>query len=261
MDRDNNKTALITGASSGIGETFARRLAQQGYDLILVARRRIKLREIAAQLEEKHSVNVEILVADLSTGQGIDFVDARIRNCSSLNLLVNNAGFGTLGDFKDVALEDSRDMNTVHVTAPVQLCHAALSVMIENKHGYIINVSSISGFLAGKGGVVYCASKAYINSFSKSLQAEVAEYGIHIQALCPGFTYTEFHDNPRLKGFSRSEVPGWMWMKAEKVVEVSLKALNKNKLYVIPGLKYKVLTALLRNQIIGPILIKFMKRI
>lgn len=259
--KNNNKIALITGASSGIGETFARKLAQQGYDLILVARRRVKLREIAAQLEEKHSINTEILVADLSSDQGIDFVDARIRNCSNLMILVNGAGFGTLGDFKDVDLKDSMDMNTVHVTAPVQLCHAALSVMIENKRGYIINVSSISGFLAGKGCVTYCASKAYINSFSESLSAEVAPYGIHVQALCPGLTYTEFHDNPRLEGFSRSEVPGWMWMKADKVVDASLKALNKNKLYVIPGLKYKILTALLRNQIIGPILIRFMKRI
>ncbi len=259
--KNNNKIALITGASSGIGETFARKLAEQGYDLILVARRRVKLREIAAQLEEKHSINTEILVADLSSDQGIDFVDARIRNCSNLMILVNSAGFGTLGDFKDVDLKDSMDMNTVHVTAPVQLCHAALSVMIENKRGYIINVSSVSGFLAGKGCVTYCASKSYINSFSKSLRAEVAKYGVHVQALCPGFTYTEFHDNPRLEGFSRSEVPGWMWMKADKVVDASLKALNKDKLYVIPGFKYKILTALLRNQIIGPILIKFMKRI
>jgi len=255
------KTALITGASSGIGETYARKLAEQGFNLILSARRKDRLDKLGNELGEKYKITSETLVADLSNFDDINKVSARILNCPNLTMLVNNAGFGYNSEFIDLPFNDSAQMNRVHVDAPIALTHSALKVMKKKKKGTIINVSSVSGFLTGKGCVIYCASKAYMNSFSQSLQMEVEKDNIKIQALCPGFTYTEFHDNKKMGDFNRSTIPSWMWFSSEFVVNKSLSDLSKKKTICIPGFRYKLLVALLTNKLTGPILLKLMKRV
>nr|MBN2278280.1 SDR family oxidoreductase [candidate division Zixibacteria bacterium] len=254
-------TALITGASSGIGATFARRLAGRGHDLILVARRRDKLESLARQLEDQYHITVEILIADFTRREDIENVADHIKNCRSLRVLINNAGFGISGHFLENDVGKHLDMLSVHVTAIVILTHAALPGLMARGGGDIINVSSVSAFLTGPGCVSYCATKAYVNSFTKSLHTEYKDKNIRLQALCPGFTYTEFHDRPEIKNFNRTDIPGWLWLTSEKVVDLSLKALARGKVIYITGWRYRIITELLCNRIIGPILIKLFKRI
>ncbi len=236
-------SALITGASSGIGAEFARQLARAGYDLLLVARREERLRQLAAELASRYSVEVDVVTADLATKDGIEQVAARIEQLDDLVLLVNNAGFGTQGDFAEIALQPQLDMITVHLTASVRLIHAALPALVRRRAGAIINVSSIAAFFATPGGANYGATKAYLNTFSEALQAELAGTGVKVQALCPGFTLTEFHDTPEYEPDHRSKIPGAVWMSAEAVVEESLAKLGSNQVIVVPGWHYRALIA------------------
>jgi short-subunit dehydrogenase len=240
--------ALITGASSGIGATFARQLAAKGHDLILVARRRDRLAQLAAELEDQHAISAQILAADLSTADGVARVVDRIAGLEALDMLVNNAGFGIVGEFAQADLAKHLDMIHVHVIASVCLCRAALPGMIARRRGSIINVSSISAFVS-VGNATYTSTKAYLVAFSEMLQVELAGTGIQVQALCPGFTYTEFHDTPELVDkFDRSQFPRWMWMPAEKVVARSLKALERGRVIYIPGLGNRLLVAVARSR-------------
>lgn len=237
-------TALVTGASSGLGAAFSRALASQGYGLILVARREERLTALAAELRDHHHVSAEPLVADLASPSGVELVEARIAELPTLDLLVNNAGFGTTGTFADVRLGKHLDMIHVHVVASVRLCHAALPGMIARGSGGIINVSSVAAVMPQGGHVTYCATKAYLRVFSETLRTELKGTGVQVQALVPGFTYTEFHDQPELEGFDRSQVPEALWMSAERVVEASLKALGRDRGVCIPGFRNRVLVAL-----------------
>jgi len=240
--------ALITGASSGIGAAFARQLAARGYDLILVARRSERLAQLAAELEEQHAISAQTLVADLSTADGVARVVDRVAGLEALDMLVNNAGFGIVGKFAEDDLARHMDMIHVHVIASVHLCRAALPAMIARRRGSIINVSSISAFVP-VGNVTYTSTKAYLVAFSEALQVELAGAGVRVQALCPGFTYTEFHDTPALAGkFDRSRFPRMMWMPAEKVAAKSLKALERGRVVYIPGLGNRLLVAAARSR-------------
>jgi short-subunit dehydrogenase len=234
------KTALITGASSGIGETFARKLATRGYDLILVARREERLQNIAGDL-----AGAIALAADLSTSEGIAKVEGAISASESLELLVNNAGFGTMGRFWMADLAGQERMLEVHVRATMRLTHLALRGMVERGRGAVINVSSVAGFGQSAGNVSYCASKAWINSFSEGLDLELRELGslVRVQALCPGFTVTEFHET---LGMDRELVPGWLWMTADAVVEASLRGLDRGQVIVVPGWRYKAAVAVMK---------------
>lgn len=237
-----SKLALITGASSGIGEVFARKLAARGYDLILVARRQERLRALAASLP----TTAEILAADLSTVDGIAVIENAIHNHPSLDLLVNNAGFGTLGRFWETDLAGQTDMHEVHVMATMRLTRAALEVMVPSGSGGVISVSSVAAFLQGPGAVSYCATKAWINSFTRGLDLELRGINspVKVQALCPGLTVTEFHE---AAGMERKTVaPGWLWMKANDVVEASLDGFDRGHVIVVPGWKYKIAVRLLR---------------
>ena len=260
MPESKRNRALITGASAGIGATFAFKLAERGYDLTLVARRREKLESMLRRIAEKHDVNCEIVPADLANHDDVRMVADRIRNMPDLTMLVNNAGFGTIGSFADVALEKHLDMIGVHVLATVELCHAALPAMIEKRRGDIINVSSVSGFMDNPGGVTYNATKAYLNSFSKTLHHEVEEYGLRVQALCPGFTRTEFHEVGDFTDFDRNRVPSSWWLAPEYVVEKSLKALEKGTVICIPHLRYKSIVALYRNRPIARLMRPIIRR-
>lgn len=235
--------AVITGASSGIGAEFARQLAHAGYDLLLVARREERLKRLATELASRSGIEVDVLAADLSTKDGIEQVAARIEQIDDLVLLINNAGFGTQGYFADTALQPQLDMITVHLTASVRLIHAALPGLIRRRAGAIINVSSIAAFFATPGGANYGATKAYLNTFSEALQAELAGAGVKVQALCPGFTLTEFHDTPEYEADHRSQIPAAVWMSAEAVVRESLAKLSSEQVIVVPGRHYRALIA------------------
>jgi short-subunit dehydrogenase len=230
--------ALITGGSSGIGVAFAEQLAEQGHDLILVARRRDRLQEIAQELERSKRVVVDILVADLTCEEDIARVEERIAACSKLEVLVNNAGFGTGGKFYEADVERQDQMHRLHVLATVRLTHAALRGMVERRKGGVINVSSVAAFWQAPGSVSYCATKCWMNSFTEGLAMELQSIGspVRMQALCPGYTLSEFHD---VAGVDRSKIPARLWMRAEDVVRVSLREFGRGATIVVPGWQYR----------------------
>ena len=233
--------AFITGASSGIGLSFAKQLAQQGFNLVLLARRKDRLEAIARELESQNAIRCEIIQADLSETGDIKKAADYIRQQNDLDVLVNNAGFATLGHFADVPVEKSLGMLNVHLTATIQFTHAAMNGMLKRKRGAIINVSSIGSFVLTPGNVVYDATKSFLNTFSENLKFEMQDMDIRIQALCPGFTRTEFHEVGDLKNYDRNAIPDSMWMSPDEVVSLSLKALAKGKRIVyIPGWKKRV---------------------
>jgi uncharacterized protein len=223
------KTALITGASSGIGEAFARRLAKEGYHLILVARRKDRLEKLASELP-----SAEILVADLSRDSDLYIVEQRIAAEPKLEFLINNAGFGVPGCFWEMDREALDRMHRVHIIAVERLTHAALQSMVANRNGNIINVSSIAGFLHTTFAISYCSTKAWINRFTEGLHTELkaVHSPVRVQALCPGFTYSEFF---QAAGTNLEAIPCSLLMRAEEVVEISLRGLKRDKLFVIPG--------------------------
>lgn len=231
---------MITGASSGIGEVFARRLSREGYRLILVARRKERLEKLAAELAP-----AEILVADLADNSDLRKVEEKIAAESQLEFLVNNAGFGVLGCFWESDLEALDTMHRLHIIAIERLTHAALRIMVPCRRGNVINVSSVAGFLHTPNSICYCATKAWINSFTEGLYLDLKSCGspVRVQSLCPGFTYSEFH---AAAGIDPKTIPGYMWMTADDVVDTSLRGLKKNRWLVIPGLKYRLLIILYR---------------
>ena len=234
--------ALVTGASSGIGAVFAHKLSARGYRLLLVARREDKLERLASDLGDS-----EICVVDLASESGLRRVEDCVAAESGLEVLVNNAGFGTLGRFHEVDLESHDRMHRLHVMATLRLTHAALGGMVARRKGSIINVSSVAAFLHNPLNVSYGATKAWINSFTEALYVELKSMGspVRVQALCPGFTYTEFHEEPLL-GMDRSLIPQSLWLSAEEVVEASLRGLEQNKLIVIPGWRYRLFVRIQR---------------
>jgi short-subunit dehydrogenase len=230
--------ALVTGASSGIGATFARALAARGYDLILVARRKERLEALARE------INAGVLVADLTNDADLKLVEDRIAAADNLELLVNNAGFGTLGRFWEAELEGQDKMHRLHVLATMRLTHAALRGMVARKSGGVINVASVAGFVQTPGSTSYGATKRWINAFTEGLYLELKSIGspVKVQALCPGFTYSEFHD---VAGVDRNLIAKSLWLRAEDVVEASLRGLDRGDLFVVPGWRYKFLVRLL----------------
>jgi short-subunit dehydrogenase len=224
--------ALVTGASSGIGAVYAEALAEAGYHLILVARREEKLREVAAR------TGGEILVADLATDHGMEEVSEKIRATPGLDFLVNNAGFGTMGYFWEASLSGQEAMHRLHVLAPMHLTHVVLPPMVERNRGFIVNVSSVAGFGQVPGGVSYCATKTWMNSFSEGLWLELKarKSNVRVQALCPGYTRSEFHESADM---DMSGVPAALWTSAKDVVDASLDGLPKNELFVVPGWRYQ----------------------
>lgn len=249
----NGRYALITGASSGIGAEFARQLAALGFNLVLTARRAEKLAALAAELQASYPVTAEVAAADLADAADVARLEARVADLD-LAVLVNNAGFGTTGGLLASNLDQQMAMLNVHIMAVMRLCRAALPGMTTRGGGVIINVSSISAFFPSPGDVNYPASKAYLNVFSQALQAEVLESGIIIQALCPGFTVTEFHDTDMMTDFDRSKIPAALWMTAEEVVRTSLHSLNPHHVICVPGRRYQLMVAAAQNGPTGLVL-------
>lgn len=238
---ENAPIALVTGASSGIGEVFARKLAARGFRLILVARREDRLRKLAAELGPPN----RFIVADLGVADDVVRVERAIEECSRLELLVNNAGFGSKGRFWQTDLERQEEMHRVHIMATVRLTHAALRTMTPRNKGAVISVSSVAAFGTAPGSVSYCATKSWINAFTEGLRAELRSIGspVRVQVLCPGLTYSEFHD---VLNVPRRSVPRWLWLQTEYVVECSLRGLERGQWLVIPDWKYKLGVTFLR---------------
>jgi short-subunit dehydrogenase len=229
--------ALITGASSGIGEVFARKLAARGCRVVLVARRRERLETLASELPD-----AEIIAADLTVDSDIEKVEQYISAQSRLEFLVNNAGFGVPGSYYGSEADAQDRMHRLHIIAASRLTHAALRGMVERAKGNIINVSSVAGFLQAPFSVSYNATKAWMNSFTTGLYIELKSIHspVRVQALCPGFTVTEFHDT---LGMDRKSIPRSLWLSADEVVNDSLRGLERGKLFVIPGWRYRLFLA------------------
>lgn len=229
--------ALITGASSGIGAEFARQIAARGYDLVLTARRRERLTALGEELAGQLGIKYETIAADLSEEQGIVAVEARLQ-AGDIDLLVNNAGFGIGKKFAYADLAGQQAMTTVHMIAPMRLMRAGLPQMLERRRGGVINVASLAAFLLLPDNANYCATKAYLMRFSRVVHSEVRKKGVTVQALCPGFVTTEFHDEKeRVRMEHRG--PSFMWLPASYVVEQSLRAFDHGKSLVVPGLGYR----------------------
>jgi hypothetical protein len=234
-------TALVTGPTAGIGRSFATALAGRGYDLVLVARDRARLEELAADLHRRFGVDVEVLAADLADRVALATVENRVADASRpVDLLVNNAGFGHRRPFSDNDVEEEQAMLDVLVTAVLRITHAAVRPMAARGSGAIINVSSVAGFLR-RG--TYGAAKAYVTSFTEWLDVTYRGQGVRAMALCPGFVKTEFHQR---MGVSRDSAPGWMWLDADRVVRDALEDLERGKSLSIPSRRYRVLVTLAR---------------
>lgn len=234
-------TALVTGATAGIGHAFARRLAADGHDLVLVARDGERLQSTAEGLHTSYDVNVEVLAADLSDDDGCRRVEGRLADPTRpVDLLVNNAGFGGLPRFATGDIDDEERMLRLLVRAVLRLTRAGVPGMVERGHGAIVNVSSVAGFLP-RG--TYSAAKAWVTSFSQGLASDLDGTGVRVLALCPGFTHTEFHDRA---GLNMSSLPGFLWLDADTVVDQGMAALRRNAVVSVPGVQYKILVAMTR---------------
>lgn len=234
-------TALVTGASSGIGEAFARRLASDGYDLVVVARRAELLEKLAGELSEAHGVAVEIEPADLGVEADVARVAQRVGDDGSLTMLVNNAGFSTAERFIDADLESQLRMACVHDLAALRLTHAALRGMIARGRGSVINVSSIAGLVPAPYNATYDATKGFLVLFSEGLHQELRGTGVRVQALCPGYTHTGFH---AAIGVERN-IPEGFWLSPEEVVDASLADLERGRVVCVPGMKQRLFVSFL----------------
>ncbi|RII21013.1 putative ketoacyl reductase [Streptomyces sp. YIM 130001] len=229
-------TALITGPTSGIGAAFARRLAADGHNLVLVARDIGRLREQATELHDRHGIEAEVLAADLSTEEGISAVETRVADRTSpVDLLVNNAGFGNKGRYLEVPMSDELTMLKVHCEAVLRLTSAAAESMRERGRGGVINVASTAAFVP-RG--TYGASKAWVVQFTQGAANDLAGAGVRLMALCPGFVRTEFHERA---GMGTDSIPKWMWLDADKLVTAALSDMARGKSLSIPDARYKAM--------------------
>jgi short-subunit dehydrogenase len=246
-------TALITGASSGLGAEYARQLADRGFNLVLTARNPEHLLQVQQSILARNKVLVDTAPADLSNSADLNELLGFTNQITNLDMLVNCAGFGTVGRFYRVDPEKELAMMRVHMVAPVMLSRMVLPQMIKRNHGTIINVASLAGLIPIRN-VMYHSSKAFVINFSQILHTELIGSQVIIQALCPGFVYTQFHDTPEYTRFARKSVPQFLWMTPQQVVSSSLKSLNNGKVICIPGIVYGFAGLLARNSITAGII-------
>jgi short-subunit dehydrogenase len=225
--------ALVTGASAGIGHAFAEQLAARGNDLVIAARDTARLEALAKELDAAHGATVEVLTADLSAGEGIASVEARlVADDRPVDLLVNNAGFGTFGRFHELPISKEISEIGLNVVAVARLTHAALPGMVERGRGGVINVASIAAYQPTPLNATYGATKAFVSSLSQAVHEELAGTGVNCMVLCPGFTRTEFQQRA---GIDSSEVPGFLWQDAATVVGHALAAFDRGRAVCVPG--------------------------
>ena len=226
--------ALVTGATSGIGESFTRLLASNKYNIVLVARDLPRLQERAQALEAKYGIKTHVIQADLATDEGCLKVEKYILE-NQIDVLINNAGFGTSKAFTMSTLEIEQQLLDVLVRTPMRLMHVALPPMKQRNQGIIINVSSVAGYIAGGS---YSASKSYLTVLTESLHTELAATDVKVSALCPGFTRTEFHQRGKM---SMKGLPNFLWLNSDRLVEQSWRDALKGKAVSVPGWQYKLL--------------------
>jgi short-subunit dehydrogenase len=235
-------TALITGATAGIGASYTKLLAKQGYDLVLVARDLPRLNKMAKELSKTYKVKVETIKADLTAPNQLIKVEKRLSNKSKpIEVLINNAGFGIKQSFTDSDIKKEQELLDVLVTAPMRLAHSVLPQMLKRDSGVIVNVSSVASWITGG---TYSAAKSYLTVFSEYLHTELRGTNIKISALCPGFTRTEFHERGKMR---MSGLPNFMWLTSDQVVAKSWRYVNANKVVCIPGWQYLILSTIART--------------
>jgi short-subunit dehydrogenase len=238
-------TALVTGATAGIGLSFAKRLALEFHDLVLVARDAGRLDAVAKELTDTHGIDVEVISADLSTDEGCAAVEARLADADRpVDVLVNNAGIGLRGSFLSNDVEDEERLLRLNVRAVMRLTHAALPAMVARGKGDVVNVSSVAAFGPVSPGYTYAASKAWVNNFSESLHVAMRRKGVRVMALCPGFVRTEFHGRA---GIPMDKLKTWQWLDAETVVRIALGDLRRGRAISTPTVQYKVLGGVVRH--------------
>jgi short-subunit dehydrogenase len=235
-----NSWALVTGATSGIGESFTRLLAANNYNIVLVARDLPRLQERATALEAKFGVSTHVIQADLATDEGCLKVEKYITE-NQINVLINNAGFGTNKAFTMSTLEIEQQLLDVLVRTPMRLMHVALPLMKTRNNGIIINVSSVAGYIAGG---TYSASKSYLTVLTESLHTELSATNVKVSALCPGFTRTEFHQRGKM---SMKGLPNFLWLNSDRLVEQSWRDALKGKAVSVPGWQYKLLVFIVQT--------------
>lgn len=236
-------TALITGASSGLGAEYARQLAERGAQLVLVARDGAALEAVAARIEEDHHPRPEVLSADLLSDEGLSAVVARLSDPErSVDLLVNNAGFGLPLSFEGNDIEAEAGHLKLHNEVPMRLMHAALQGMLARGSGRIINVASVAAFIPRS---TYSAVKRWLVVFSQWANGRYASRGVTVTAVCPGYTHTNFHERLGLPP-GEEGIPAWMWLDASTVVAASLRDAARGRAVSIPTVRYKILAALAR---------------
>ena len=243
MDR---KLALVTGASAGIGSAFARVLAAQGYDLALTARRTERLDTLAEELRARFVVETLTVGADLAEPGAVDAILANLaEHGRHVDALINNAGYGLPGVYADTTWADQAAFIQVMMTAPAELAHKLLPGMIERRFGRIVNVASLAGLIPGAAGhTLYGASKAFLVRMSQSLHLEAAPHGVHVSALCPGFTFSEFHDVNGARAQVTASTPAWLWLGADEVAAAGWEAVEANRPITVPGAPNKAIAAL-----------------
>ncbi|RNL49827.1 SDR family oxidoreductase [Arthrobacter oryzae] len=234
-------TALITGATAGIGAEFARQLAEHGHNVVLVARNKDRLGTKAAELEQRYSIRTEVIAADLTDDAGVAAVVERLSDPTRpVGILVNNAGIGLLHSFEQNDVSEEKQHLKLHVETALELTHAALQGMLARRSGRIINVASVAAF-ASNG--TYSAAKAWLLGFSRWANVAYSARGVKVTAVCPGFTHTEFHER---MGMDKTMVPRWMWLEVRRVVSEGLADNQRGKAVSIPSRRYKVLVAALQ---------------
>jgi short-subunit dehydrogenase len=242
MDR---RLALVTGASAGIGAAFARILASHGYDVALTARRADRLDKLAEEISLRYGVETLTVAADLADpeapGHILDHLTAHGR---AVDALVNNAGYGLAGSYGDTRWEDQKAFIQVMMTAPAELAHRVLPGMTHRRFGRIVNVASLAGLVPGSAGhTLYGATKAFLVKFSQSLHLEAESQGVHVTALCPGFTYSEFHDVNGTRAQLTAATPPWLWLGADEVAAAGYEAVEANRPICVPGAPNKAIAA------------------
>jgi short-subunit dehydrogenase len=231
-------SALVTGASSGIGEAMVELLAEAGIATVVVARRKDRLQELADRFQ-----HIEVLVADLGTKKGLDAVAARVADTAMpIDLVVNNAGFGTSGEFHTLDPHRLDQEVQLNIAALTRLSHAALAAMVPRQRGYLLNVSSVASFQPAPKLAVYAATKAYVTSLTESLHEETRGTGVHVTALCPGLTRTEFQSVSNSDQYA-SQYPGFVWLEPREVAQAGLDDVASGKALSVPGAIYKGMVA------------------
>jgi uncharacterized protein len=246
--------AVVTGGAGGLGSTFANKLAERGYRLLLVDRRQQQLEQVCESITARYGARAEACAVDLCNREEVQRLAKRLEQMPDVELLVNNAGFGTIDYFADTDAKYVADMVDVHVVAPTLLTRAVLPGMIERNRGAIINVSSLAAWFQSAGNVHYGATKCFLAVFSQSLHQELRGTNVRVQVLCPGFIRTEFHDAESMKGFHLRCAPAaHLWMSAEEVVNCSLRRFGK-QVIVIPGFWYRILGRLAQMPVLQPLM-------